>query len=280
MSVSSVEAARRALALRLREIRVERGHTAKELARLAGWHDGSKVSKIEHGRQTPSADDIRAWCRHCDASDQIDDLMESMRIVEGMYVEWRRRQRTGMRRLQESYVPLYEATSHFRIYQSLCVPGLLQTEEYASVLLGAIISAQGVPDDTQAAVAARIRRQQVLHEGTRRFAILLEESVLRTGLGGSEVMAGQLNRLTAAMSLPRVSLGIIPATVNRTAWPTVPFWVYDENRVIVELPSAEVTITQPREIAIYTATFRSHAKDAVYGIQARALIDSIMSEIS
>jgi transcriptional regulator with XRE-family HTH domain len=34
--------------------------SAIDLARRAGW-PRSKVSKIEHARQTPTADDIRVW---------------------------------------------------------------------------------------------------------------------------------------------------------------------------------------------------------------------------
>ncbi|MEV8637603.1 helix-turn-helix transcriptional regulator [Streptosporangium sp. NPDC051023] len=280
MPASNVEQARRALGLRLREIRMDRGLSCKALAALAGWYDGSKVSKIEHGRQTPSAQDILAWCRHCDTDDQAEDLIASVRIIDGMYVEWRRRQRTGMRRLQESYTPLYEATTHFRIYQPLSIPGLLQTAEYATALLAAIISVRGIPDDTEAAVAARLERQRVLYSGARRFAIVLEEAVLHTGLGGAEVMAGQLDRLITLMSLPSVSLGIIPARPDRRMWPTVPFWIYDEARVAVELPSAEITITQPREIAIYIDTFVKHAEHAVTGAHARALITSALDQLS
>jgi transcriptional regulator with XRE-family HTH domain len=144
---SNVEAARKALGQRMREIRVAKGYTCKGLALLCGWHDGTKISKIEHGKQTPTADDIRVFCLHCDALDQVGDLIESVKIIEGMYVEWQGRQKNGMRKLQDSYVPLYLATRRFRIYQSLAFPGLLQTPGYAAALLAAVIAQQGVPDD-------------------------------------------------------------------------------------------------------------------------------------
>ncbi|MEO5875016.1 MAG: helix-turn-helix transcriptional regulator [Streptosporangiaceae bacterium] len=280
MASSNVEAARKALGQRMREIRVAKGYTCKGLAEKCGWHDGTKISKIEHGRQTPTADDIRVFCLHCDATDQVDDLIESLKIIEGMYVEWQGRQRNGMRRLQDSYVPLYLATRRFRIYQSLAVPGLLQTPGYAAALLTAVMAQQGVPDDLNAAVAARIDRQRILYEGTRTFSIVLEESVLRAGLGGVEVMAEQLDRLMTVMSLPRVSLGIIPANPLRRTWPTVPIWIYDDDRVLVELPSAEITVTQPRELAIYNETFTRHTEHALVGRPARALITEALEALS
>ena len=93
--------ARAALAARLREIRIEAGLTASDLAERAGWQR-SKVSKIEHARQVPSIGDITAWCEYTGATAQVPDLVASLRAVEGMWVEWRRLERTGLRRLQDS----------------------------------------------------------------------------------------------------------------------------------------------------------------------------------
>jgi transcriptional regulator with XRE-family HTH domain len=70
--------AREALGARLREIRLDAGLTARALAQLAGWHF-TKVSKLEHGTRRPSHDDIRAWCRHSQAEDQMADLLATAR---------------------------------------------------------------------------------------------------------------------------------------------------------------------------------------------------------
>ena len=68
----------------------------------------------------------------------------------------------------------------------------------------------GLADDVDAAVEARMDRQRVLYTGERRFQVVIEEQVLRTRVGDADVMAGQLDRLLAVMSLPRVRIGIIP----------------------------------------------------------------------
>jgi transcriptional regulator with XRE-family HTH domain len=47
--------ARLALGARLREIRLEAGLSARDLAQQAGWHF-TKVSKLEHGTRPPSRD--------------------------------------------------------------------------------------------------------------------------------------------------------------------------------------------------------------------------------
>jgi transcriptional regulator with XRE-family HTH domain len=215
---SSAQQLRQALGLRLREIRVEAGLTARDLGRLMGRHS-SKISRIEHGSATPSATDVRAWCEHCSAQDQTADLVASLLTVEGMFVEWHRLERTGLRQQQEAMLPLFERTRRFRAYSSWVIPGVIQTRAYTAAILDKIRRRRGLPDDVDDAVALRMDRQRILHEGDHRFALLIEESVLHAGVGGVEVMAGQLGHLIGVSSLPNVSLGIVPMRPDRDAWP-------------------------------------------------------------
>ncbi|QXJ21364.1 helix-turn-helix transcriptional regulator [Actinomadura graeca] len=269
---SSVQAAKQVLADRLREIREEAGHSAKSLGEVVGWHP-TKVSKLEHTVTSPSAEDIRVWCEACNVPEQAEDLVASARSVESAYVEWRRMERTGMRRVQEAAVPLYERTELFRIYEPALMPGLLQTPEYARALMRVIIDFSRIPDDLDEAVAARIARQRVLREGNHRFVVVLEESVLRTAFGDREIMAGQLGHVLSVMSMPNVALGIIPASSFREAmWPVNGFWLFDSERLTTELPSAQVTVTQPRELEVYLRTFEMLRGMAVFGEQARVLV--------
>jgi transcriptional regulator with XRE-family HTH domain len=276
---SSVQAARQAIADRLREIRVDAGLTAKALAAAAEW-DRTKISKIEHAARPPSADDIRLWCAVCKAEDQAPDLIASLRSVEGAYVEWRRLQRTGLRRLQESRVPLYERTRQFRVYCSQVVPGLFQTPGYAGALLSAITSFHGTPNDVEEAVAARMARSRVVQSGEHRFAVLVEESVLRYQVGGSDTMAGQLNHLLDVMALPSVSLGVIPfERTGRRMWTLEGFNIFDSAQVSVELLSAAVTVTTPGEVELYARAFTELSAMAVFGTAARTLISAAIDAL-
>jgi hypothetical protein len=227
----------------------------------------------------PSEADLRAWAVHCGAPDQADDLVAVWRDVEGMYVEWRRRNRTGLRQIQRSTTPLYERTRHFRVYEPGVVPGLLQTPDYARALLSAVIRFKGIVDDTEAAVEARMAKQQVLR-GRRTFAFVLEETALRARIASAEVMAGQLDSLLRAASHPQISLGVIPSTAaERAMWPVEGFWIFDDERVLVELVTAELTVTQPHEIKLYERTFTELAKFAVHGAAARDVIVSALGAL-
>lgn len=269
---SSAQAAREAVAQRLKELRADAGITGAELASRCGWSH-PKTYRIEGARTPPSADDIRRWCEACDAGEQADDIIAQSRTAESMYTEWRRKSRTGLKQLQNSYVPLFKATKLFRIYSPTMVPGLLQTEGYARGLMSTITRFRGIPDDVADAVAARLERSRIIHEPGRRFSMVIEEPVLHYQLGNQDAMAAQLGYLLTAGALPQVSLGIIPSsTPPRPVWPQELFHMYDDTLVSVELLAARVQITQPSEIALYAKAFEELRGLAVYGAAARGLI--------
>jgi hypothetical protein len=249
------------------------GLDGKDLAALCGWHP-SKVSRISTAKTQPSEDDIRAWCRACGTEGQTEDLIASLRAVEGIWVSWRRMERAGLRQAQASVRPLFERTRWFRAYSSWLVPGLIQTYGYTEAVLRAVQRRRVPVDDVADAVAVRMERQRVLTEGQRRFAFLVEESVLRNGYGDADTQAEQLERLRSLTEgeLPHVTLGVVPARLERERMPVEGFWIYDKAQVNVELVSGYLTITQPSEVKAYADTFAALADMAVYGDKARALL--------
>ncbi|NUP74707.1 MAG: helix-turn-helix domain-containing protein [Sinomonas sp.] len=275
---SSANEARRALGRRLKAIRTDANLSARELASRAGWGE-TKVSKLQSAVYFPSDDDLRTWATLCGAAHQIPDLIATAHNVEEAYVEWRQRARNGLRAAQESAVPLYERTRHFRVYESSVIPGLLQTPEYARALISKGISYLGVPDDADDAVAARIKRQSVLYRDAHTFAFLVEESGLKARLADDEVMVAQYGHLLKLSTSPRLSLGVIPGNVRREMYATEGFWIFGTERVVVEILSAEIAVTQPREIELYERTFVELAELAVYGAECRALIASAITSL-
>lgn len=282
MSTSPNSAARKAqeaLGLRLRELRKDAGLTGRELAAATGWHF-TRVSKLEHGVQAPNDRDIRQWCTVCAAESQIADLIAQARAVNSMYLEWRRQTRSGMKQLMLAPLPLYDRTGRFRIYELNVIPGLFQTAEYARALLAVWIEFLGTHNDLDAAIAARMERQSVLYNGRKTFAVLLEEASLRTWSGAAETMASQLDRLLSVMSLPNVSLGIVPSMIERQTVGSAGFWIFDDRLVSLETPTASIEVTQPQEIALYARMFEQIQPAAVYGRDARALILRTLDELA
>jgi hypothetical protein len=229
------------------------------------------VSKIEYGRQPPSEDDIRAWCEWCAAADQVADLIATVRHIEAMYVEWRRMLRTGTKRRQDASITLEADTRLFRWYEPVILPGILHTPEYARTILSRVVDFFEVPDDVEAGVASRMARQQVLYHGDHRFHFIVAEQALHTMVGGRDVMLGQLDRVLTVAGLSRVSFGIVPLDSPYRV-PTNQFCMFDDRLVTVETVSAELSVTQPREVGLYAKAFTGLTKVAKYGKAAKALL--------
>jgi transcriptional regulator with XRE-family HTH domain len=277
---SSAREAQQALGARLREIRKDAGLSGRALAAATGQHF-TRVSKIEHGVQAPSDHDIEGWCRACGVEEQIPDLIATTRAVQSAYLEFRRQARVGMKRVLGAHtLPLYERTGLFWIYEHNVIPGLFQTAAYCAAMLSFWMGFLDAPDDLDIAVATRMERQRVIYRSDKRFAVVLEEQALRTWFGNAEVQAGQLGRLLEVMSVPTVSLGIIPMMTERTMVASAGFWIFDNSLVALETPTASIEVTRPQEIELYTRMFEHLKASAVYGAAARALIIKALGELS
>jgi transcriptional regulator with XRE-family HTH domain len=277
--VTSVQQARQALGLRLRELRRHSGLTGRELAGQLGW-PASKISKLENGRQTPTDGDLRAWANATGAEKVVVELVASLHTLESQHAEWRRQLRGGLRSHQVELARLDEKTKLFRAFESTFIPGLLQTAEYARARFTQSIRVLKVPNDVDEAVRVRLQRQEILYRSDKRFHFLLTEAVLRYRLCPVEVMLAQLDRLVALSALRNVRLGIIPFETPYSVAPAHGFWLLDEDLVIVETFSAELNLAQPPEIALYSAIFDRLAAIASYGRDARAVITRVMEELS
>ena len=279
VGVTSVQQARQALGLRLRELRRHSGLTGRELAGQLGW-PASKISKLENGHQTPTDGDLRAWANATGAEKVVAELVASLHTLESQHAEWRRQLRGGLRSHQVELARLDEKTKLFRAFESTFIPGLLQTAEYARARFAQSIRVLKVPNDVDEAVRVRLQRQEILYQSDKRFHFLLTEAVLRYRLCPVEVMLAQLDRLVALSAMRNVRLGIIPFETPYSVAPAHGFWLLDEDLVIVETFSAELHLAQPPEIALYSAIFDRLAAIASYGRDARAVITRIMEDLS
>lgn len=276
--MSNFQRAREALGLRLRELRRDARLTGRQLAAAYGWHP-SKVSKIEGGKQTPSEDDISAWVQACGQAELADELIASLRTLDGQYVEFRRLFRAGQRAKQEAIASVEDESEFVRNFENVFVPGLLQTPEYARYRLAENLEDIGAADDLDEAVAVRMQRQQVLYRTGKRFHFVVTEAVLRYRLCPPDVLAGQLDRLVTLSTLTTIKFGVIPFESRLPVAPVHGFYVYDDRSVYVENLTAELKLAQPTEIASYLTFFDRLAGTARYAADARAVITRALADL-
>ncbi|MFJ9773860.1 helix-turn-helix domain-containing protein [Kitasatospora sp. NPDC101157] len=268
------ESARRAFGTQLKELRRDAHLSGVELAQRCGWHK-TKVSKIEHGTQIPTEEDIRRWATACAVEGQTPELIAMSREIEQMWTDYKRWHRPGMKRLQFQAMDLYAKTKLLRVYESLFVPGFLQTVEYAKAQFTIHAKLHGLPlDDVEEAAQNRMARKRFLGTGAPIFSFLLEASALTNNTGGAEVMNGQLDHLLEVSRLPYVSIGIIPQGRPRSLYPGEGFYLFDESLLKQEFWSGAFQTARPENISYFVRVFAALRDQAVFGTAARNEIEA------
>ncbi|MFC7330031.1 helix-turn-helix domain-containing protein [Marinactinospora rubrisoli] len=272
------QTARETLGARLRELRLAAGLSGRGLAELLGWSP-SKISKLEHGRQTAVGGDVQAWTRACGAAEVADELLVQLRTLETHYTSWRRQLATGTQARQRAFHELEKRSRAVRNFESACVPGLLQTPDYARHILRRTVELHGTPNDVEEGVRARLRRQRLLAEPHRRFEFLLWEPALRLLICPAETMAGQLDRIAGLIGAGHVRIGIVPTNIEVTAVPTHGFWLFDDELVLVETIGAELRLADADAITPYRRVFTELGRVAAHGHAARRVLARIRREL-
>ncbi|MGW1029241.1 helix-turn-helix domain-containing protein [Streptomyces sp. NPDC002577] len=260
----------------LRALRQASGMEAKAVARGAAM-SASKLSKIETGKLAPSVIDVEQILRTIGVSEEVKaEYMAVARAAATEATAWRLIGRLGFHRKQQQTQALEAQMAVLRLFQPALVPGLLQTPEY----IHAVLSRHG--DMTSEAVArttsARLERQRVLYDASKRFRFIITEPVLRWCIVPPAVMAGQLDRIISASRLNHVDIRVVPLAGAKQDIANHAFVIRDERTVTVETVHAEVIVTDPRDIELYARKFEGFASMALSGDAMRAMVESIRDD--
>jgi hypothetical protein len=228
----------------------------------------AKISKLETGQTTASVEDVERLAGILGAPpDQTAALVDQAKSLATQLLTWRAMRRRGLVDRQQSFRDLEAGARLIRVFQPSLVPGLLQTAEYArQVFLRTGMA--GTTADVAAAVQARLDRQALLFDSTRRFEFLIAEAALRNRVCPQAVMTVQVDRIVALASLQNVAVGYIPMTAELDVVPLNGFTLFDDQAVYVETISAELIHRDDREVGLYTETFERLQAVASFGSAA------------
>ncbi|MFD8865594.1 helix-turn-helix domain-containing protein [Streptomyces sp. NPDC059590] len=266
--------ARVALGARLRALRAscpEGQLTGTQLAERLGWPH-SKIYKLENGRQTATAEDLRAWATATDQPEAAEELLSRLNGLESHIRSWRRQLASGLKPVQDAITAEHDRTATLRIWESCLVAGMLQTADYARAVFTRNADLHKIPRDIEAAVRARLRRQEGLYDSRKQYRIIMWEGALRALVCPPSVLAAQLDRLMSVIGLDTVELGIVPFAAPLKIQPSNGFWIYDERLVIAEDWHAELWINDAPSIATYLRAWNTLRESAVFGADAQRVI--------
>lgn len=265
---------RRRLGAELRRLREEKGLTADDVAQRL-LVSQSKISRLENGRRSISPRDVRDLCTEYGVTDEnlIDGLMKMARES---------RQRGWWHAFGDLpysvYIGLEEAAAKIMTYESLLLPGLLQTREYATALVAGI-----QPDRDGEALHRRVevrmqRQDRISGEDPVDLWAVIDEAALTRVVGDPEVMRAQLEYLAQLCELPHINVQVLPFRSGAHPGMTGAFSILefpesaDTAVVYLEGVTSDLYLEKEPDVRRYTGLYEHLRASALSTVESRALI--------
>jgi transcriptional regulator with XRE-family HTH domain len=249
---------RRQLGIKLRKLRLGAGKTFADVA-VTGVASRAKLDRIEAGRVPVKLADIWALCRLYGADDATTDQLAQMAPGTQADDWWEQYGDAVAPEWFGLYAGLEAAASRIRSFEPELVPGLLQTAEYAALVIGADdprVSFEAVTRGVQ----FRMQRQQAVRETEPRpmMTFVVGETALR--FGPPDALEPQVDRLRALSSDPNVDVRVLPFSTRtyprRGKFTLLDFDADDDpSLVYVEVPKGARYFDRPADLEEYEYVF-------------------------
>ncbi len=272
----------RRLSAQLRELRESAGMTQEDVSERTG-KDRSTLYRLETAQQRPQKSTLMQLLDlYGVAEPRRSELLTLLR--EAGQRGWMQPYRSELPEVYSDYIGFEDQARAISNYESLFVPGLLQTEAYARAQLrGTLPTASD--GEIENRVAARMERQSILlKDDAPKLWAIMDEAALRRLVGGRDVMQQQISRLLEARSIPNVTIQVIPYGAGAHPGMDGSFVILDfpdpddPSIVYVESAAGGLFLEEDPEIRRYILMFE-HLRAAASGLDATAaLLEAIVSE--
>jgi hypothetical protein len=168
----------------------------------------STLRRIEQGRVGVKGPALTALLNEYGVEDA--ELRETLLTMarEGKQRGWWARF-SDLPQVYRQYIGLESAADQMQNFETIVVPGLLQTEAYARAMTSED-AFKPTPDAIEQRVTVRMERQKLITESRLKLVAVMDEAVLHRQIGGPQVMHDQLTAMLEAAKLWNVSLQVIP----------------------------------------------------------------------
>jgi transcriptional regulator with XRE-family HTH domain len=192
------------LGSQLRRLREGRGISAQDAARAIRGSE-SKISRIELGRNAVREIDVADLLSLYGVTDPDEREQLLSLASQANRPGWWYRYNDILPGWFQAYIGLEEAAASIRIYEPQFIPGLLQTEDYAT----AVLALGDLPtEEAERHVILRKERQRRFAAGDLRLWAVLDEEALRRPVASPAVMCGQLRSLLRASETRHLTLQV------------------------------------------------------------------------
>lgn len=215
--------ARRRLRIALRSAR-ERAHLTQEQAADRLEWSLSKLIRIEAGTVGISSTDLRATLDLYDVTNpaEVSRLLALARVARQR--DWLAPYKEHLPAAFAAYLGLEMQASALYFYQPMIIPGIFQTDAYASAVIPSTAPSDLTEEREEMIKNLRVERQRkLLGSDGPLIDVMLDESVLHRVFGTSQTMYDQLRHLLVFEDSAHVKIRVLPfgAGVNTVGAPFV-----------------------------------------------------------
>jgi transcriptional regulator with XRE-family HTH domain len=269
------------LGTQLRRLREARGITAQQAAKAIRASE-SKISRIELGRNAFREVDIADLLSLYGVKDVAEREQMLALASQANQPGWWHSYQDVLPTWFQAYIGLEESAECIRSYDSQFVPGLLQTEAYASAV---IELGEFSLEETERLVVLRKERQKRFTSGGLRLWTLIDEMALRRPVGGPDLMRGQLQYLLEVSDRPGLTLQYTPYpaggsylvpgsfSIMRFAAEDLPDVVY------VEQLTSAMYLDKPADVDRYTAAMDKVSATSATPERTREFIRELLEDM-
>ncbi|MEU2036440.1 helix-turn-helix domain-containing protein [Nocardia amamiensis] len=225
----------RQLGRALRDARQAHGYTLERVAEALEF-SRSTLSRLELGQnEKVKVRDVDYICQFYGLPRDLTEYLKSL-VTQSSSKVWWQDFRTLIRPGFNTYLQLETVATELHFFQSLIIPGLLQTADYARNV--EVYLPTDTQEDMDRRVELRIQRSKILTRRHKpvRAEFVLHESVLRTVVGSSRTMASVLRHVADMGTRENVSIRILPFTAGFPTGGAQP------PHIIVDLPHTEPSV--------------------------------------
>ncbi len=261
------------LAETLRRLREEAGLTldqaAERLREGPGRWSRAKLSRFENRVQTPKPREVEQLL---DVYGVADPKTRTLLLeLAGTANErgWWLAYRRDLPQDFHPYLSMEVDAVAIRTFETMLIPGLLQTPDYTRALVNGINPGLP-PDEVERRVAARMARQQILirEENPLQFHAILDQGILERLVGRPLVMRNQLRRLAEASESSNIIIQVLPKSAGAHPGMEGPFTILTLPEPVPDIGYTEgiggsVYLERPDHVRVCTMRFAILTKMAL-----------------
>lgn len=275
---------RRRLGSELRKLREAAGRSLEDAAEVLEC-SRSKISRIELGYLGIRTRDVRDLLNDYEVEDEALRTHLMALAKDGNKRGWWEAYGHIVTPPYANFLQLEADADYIRSFESILIPGLLQTEAYSRAVIRAnpaLVRDEEV--DTLMRIKAERQRLLTHVEKPVRFWAIIGEAALRTPIGGPKVMRGQLEYLAETVEQSNVTLQVLPYAAGAHAGLSGPFVLFsynvpnDTGIVFLENLTSSLYLETPDEVANYTLVFDALRSSALNPADSLDFVTAVAEE--